>query len=412
MAMSIVFKPKNYSLLFLDMDSFFASVEQQVQPTLREIPVGVAPYTGDTGCIIAASKEAKKLGIKTGCLVGDAKKIYPKIKIVESRPALYSIYHKEIKKVLEKITPFYQPLSIDEFSVKLSPREQNQVSAKNIAIKIKDQIKNQVGDWLTCSIGVGPNRFLAKMAGESRKPDGITILSIEKIAEFYKSLKSLRDITGINYKMEENLKKININSPISLYNCSLDYLKRYLKHWGRLWYFRLRGYEIDEYSTPAKSISHSHVLAPELRNKQGAQAVLRKLLFKIGYRLRDKKYKAKGICVYIRFYNRQGFKKTISVPPFFDDFSLQKHTFKILEDCDWDSIPSFVYASVYNLESNYQKQINLFDKYEKIGRISRALDDISKTYGPDSIIPASLIGYFETAPDRISFGSPNYEIRS
>jgi hypothetical protein len=98
-AMGII-SPKDYQTLFLVMNSFFASVEQQVRPDLRGRPIGVTPYTGDSGCIIASSYEAKKMGVKI-CRVGEAKKICPQIKIIESRPALYMIYHKEIRKVIE-----------------------------------------------------------------------------------------------------------------------------------------------------------------------------------------------------------------------------------------------------------------------------------------------------------------------
>ena len=95
-------QPINYSNLFLDMNAFFASVEQQVQPSYRSRPICVAPYTGNTGCCIAKSYEAKDCGVQTGVSVGEAKKLCPQILILESRPELYMFYHREIIKVLEK----------------------------------------------------------------------------------------------------------------------------------------------------------------------------------------------------------------------------------------------------------------------------------------------------------------------
>jgi len=405
-------KPKDYQILFLDMNSFFASVEQQVQPTLRGIPVGITPYTGDTGCIIAASYEAKNQGVKTGTLVGEAKKICPKIKIIESRPALYTIYHQEIKKVLKNLTPFYQPLSIDEFLINLSPSEQNHQSSKNLALKIKREIYSSVGDYLKCSIGIGPNRFLAKMAGESQKPNGLTILNLKNLKDFYQKMPQLTNITGINCRLEKHLKKFQIDSPIRLYKTPLIRLRQTLNHLGRVWYYRLRGYEVDNWKSKTKTIGHSHVLAPEFRNQLGAKSVLKKLIYKVGYRLRKGDFNARGISVGIQFMNRTGFYKTKAVPQFSDNASLNHWTFEVLKECKWLAKPILVSVSVFNLEKSGNMQISIFEDLEKSKKISQTLDRLSDEYGPQVIFPASIFNAKESAPDRIPFGQPRYDIRN
>jgi len=445
--------PSDYKVLFLDMNSFFASVEQQVQPTLRGLPLGVAPYTGDSGCIIAASKEAKAMGIKIG-RIGEAKMLCPKLKIVESRPALYMLYHKEIKKVIESFTPYFIPLSIDEFALFLTPREQNYQSAVKLGQDLKRSIKEKVGDYLTCSVGIGPSKFLAKMAGERRKPDGLTVVRLNELKSFYAELK-LTDITGINWRMEQVLKIFYINSPTDFFNCSLVKLRERLNHPGRLWYFRLRGYEVDDHSSPTKTVGHSHVLPPKYRSREGAEAVIHRLIFKTASRLRSENFWAGGVSVRIGFMNlkschcepseilrswmlssvRQSFKEkdklrslsrtlirgkntrndgTFSLSKkttsFCDTKSLTDHIFLLLKKCRWQSRPIYVSISTFNLAKLCGNQISIFSEIEKQKSVSFALDKINDKYGPDTVYPASMHMARDSAPDRIPFGRPRYEI--
>jgi len=395
------------------MDSFFASVEQQVQPPLRGKPVGVAPYTGNTGCIIAASKEAKKLGIKTGFGVGEAKAKCPQIQIIEARPALYLIYHQEIKKVLKKFSPFYEPLSIDEFIIKLSPSEQNYQKSSELGLKIKKEITQKVGDFLTCSVGIGPNRFLAKMAAESKKPDGFSVLKLKDLENFYRSLKDLTDLTGINYRLKKRLNEFRIFTPLELFRKRQAELVRILNHWGKLWYFRLRGYEVDDFNSQTKSIGHSHVLPPDFRNQKSAEAVIRKLIFKTGNRLRRKKLIASGIYVSIHFMDKTTFSLSKKVAPFDDNLSFTKNVFKVLEECSWNAKPIIVSVGVFALNSNYKNhQISIFPEIEKLRKMSKALDCLNDKYGMETIFPASMYLAKKAAPDRIPFGKPRYEIIS
>lgn len=411
--MSITQKPKDFQILFLDMNSFFASVEQQVKPFLRQHPVGITPYVGDTGCIIAASQKAKQSGVKTGTKVGEAKRIDPSIKIIQARPALYMIYHKEIGKVLEGFSPFWQPSSVDEFIIKLTPSEQNWQASFDLACKIKQKIKSQVGDFLTCSVGIGPNRFLAKMVAESQKPDGLTIVKISRLKKFYQDLSKLTNITGINFRLESHLKSFNINSPLQLYQKSLQDLKRTLNHWGRLWYFRLRGYEVDDWTSSTKSVGHSHVLVPELRTREGAENTIKKLIVKAGYRLRKKQFLAKGISISIKFVNKTYFARSKAVPAFCDNSSFTKHVFQILNHCLWQTKPLLVAVSAINLlENRNLDQISMFPEIEKSRQISRKLDQIQDKFGPNAIFPASIFNTKDSAPDRIPYGKPKYNIRN
>jgi DNA polymerase-4 len=408
-SMGIALAPKNYSVLFLDMNSFFASVEQQVRPDLRGLPVGVAPYTGDSGCIIAASTEAKKQGVKI-CRITEAKKIIPNIKILEARPALYMIYHQEIKKTIEKFTPFYKVLSVDEFALKLTPSEQNLESSLKLANNLKEAIKKNVGDYLSCSIGIGPNKFLAKMAAERKKPDGLTVVTLDQLSGFYSKIK-LTDITGINFRMEHCLHHFQIKNPLDFYNCPLSYLSEKLGHLGKSWYFRLRGYEVDDFYSKTKTIGHSHVLPPELRSKNAAVSVLRKLVSKAGFRLRKENYQASGVYLSVGFINKSSFHLSKKSPaPFSDDWTFWENVLILLTKCSWNALPIHISVGTFGLMEKNATQISIFKEIEKRQNLAEALDEINDQFGADTVMPASMMKAGKTAPDRIPFGKPRYDI--
>lgn len=407
--MNLSQKPKDYAVLFLDMNAYFASIEQQVQPPLRGKPVGIAPYTGNTGCIIARSYEAKKWGIGVGDLVLDAKNKCPKIQIVEARPALYHLYHKEIFKVLENHSPFCTPLSIDEFLIRLTGSDCSKEKSLKIALDIKKDIK-KVGDFLTCSIGIGPNYFLAKIAGESKKPDGLTLVCLNNLDNFYRSLE-LRDLPGINFQMEAQLAKLGIFKVIDFYQKDLISMSKFFGHPGKAWFFRLRGYEIDKFEIKNKTCGHSHVLPPELRTKVKAYAVIKKLAQKTGYRLRKQNLWASGVSISIHFLGGGGYTQTKRTNYFNDSFTFIKEIDHLFQKCPQRN-PLYVSVTALGLIKNCGRPISIFPKIEKLKIISLALDQINDIYGANTIYPASVFEAKNAAPDRIPFGTPRYDIRN
>ncbi len=154
------------------MNSYFATVEQQANPFWRGKPVGVCAYLSANGCIIASSIEAKELGIKTGCLVKEARRIYPDIILVENQPDKYRWVTGQIFQILRQHSDKVEPYSIDESFVELTGYVKDYQGAKEMAKQIQQEIKDQVGEWLKCSIGLSYTRYLAKLAltaGESAR---------------------------------------------------------------------------------------------------------------------------------------------------------------------------------------------------------------------------------------------------
>jgi DNA polymerase-4 len=191
--------------LFVDMNSYFASVEQQLTPGLRGKPTVVVPVMADSTCCIAASYEAKGYGIKTGTKVAEARRLCPDLEIVESRPEIYIEMHHKIWSAVNSVLPVEKVLSIDEMACRLTGRQTDYDNAVSIGRRVKEAIKEQVGEYVKCSLGLAPNRFLAKVATDMEKPDGFTVITKEDLPHKLYSL-SLTDLPGIGKRMHKRLK--------------------------------------------------------------------------------------------------------------------------------------------------------------------------------------------------------------
>ena len=190
--------------LFLDMDNYFASVEQQARPELRGKPVGILPVMSEGSCCIAASYHAKRRGIKTGTRVYDARRICPEVQFVAARPDYYVKVHKRILTAVDSVVPIDKVWSIDEMAVKLLGKEREPDEAMQIGRRIKAAVCDAVGECLTCSVGLAPTRLLAKVACELDKPDGLCALPLEKLPGAIDKLQ-LTDLPGINVGIRARL---------------------------------------------------------------------------------------------------------------------------------------------------------------------------------------------------------------
>ena len=205
--------------LFLDLNSYFASVEQNDRPELRGKPVAVVPMMTDGTCANAASYAAKAYGIKTGTKIYEAKQMCPQLVCVLARHDIYTQYHHKILDATDKHVPVTKTWSIDEFHCDLMGQEKRPENARLLAMNIKKQIWKDVGPSINCSIGIAPNSFLAKVATDLQKPDGLVLLAPEDLPGRLFDL-TLRDLPGINVRMEERLNKAKIFTVKDLCNTS------------------------------------------------------------------------------------------------------------------------------------------------------------------------------------------------
>ena len=273
---------------FVDMNSFFASVEQQERKELRGRPVIVAPLLSDSTCAIAASAEAKSLGIGTGTPIRKAKRICPEIRVVEARPKVYLDYHAAILEELDAIFTSVKPLSVDEMACRVGRIHGGR--ERELCLLVKERFRKRLGEMMSCSTGVAPNVFLAKVAAEMQKPDGLTILREADLPGTLFGL-HLLDLPGIGPRMATRLERSGIRTVAQLYAASAADLRM---AWGSVvgarWWYMLRGSLEADYGAylpeVRKSVGHSHVLPPEFRTVEGGKAILMRLFSKALERLR------------------------------------------------------------------------------------------------------------------------------
>jgi DNA polymerase IV len=277
--------------LFLDLNAFFASCEQQENPALRGQPVIVAQTLTDSAVAIAASYAAKAFGIKTGTLVRDARQLCPAVIPVQANHRLYTEYHERILKAVDTCLPVEKVMSIDEMACRLMSTECQVDAARELALKVKRALREQVGECLICSIGIAPNVFLGKVGSDLQKPDGLVVITYDDLPGILLGLE-LQEIYGIGERMEERLHRAGIFTVAELWRASPMRLRRV---WGGinglLFHQMLHGVDIQPPSSRfAKSMGHQHVLEPELRTNDGAANFARHLLTKAAERLRRGDY--------------------------------------------------------------------------------------------------------------------------
>ncbi len=295
--------------LLVDFNSYFASCEQQARPELRGKPVGVVPMLADSTCLIAASYEAKAFGVKTLTNVGEAKKAIPDIQLVVARHELYIDFHHKAVAAVDEIAPVRKVLSIDEMVCDLPSGYKTVERARELAGDIKKNMAEKVGEYLKVSIGLAPNTFLAKLASNMQKPDGLVVLEEHDVPEKILHL-PLRALNGIGHNMELRLNEHRIMTIADLYRQTSAQLRTV---WGGVggerFYAKLRGQEVEEIHNEMGSIGHSHVLAPELRNAADAFAVLHRLTQKAAMRLRKAQHYAARMQVKVKFINAPSWER-------------------------------------------------------------------------------------------------------
>ena len=296
-------KPDTIERLYLDFDGFFASVEQQARPGLRGIPVGVVPFQDvETTCVIAASKEAKRFGVKNVMNVAEARRLCPGIVLVPQSPDLYRRAHNTLIAEISAVIPVDAVKSIDELTCRLDAAQRHQPEA--LAARIKERIARYVGPHVTCSIGFAPNRQLAKIAGKQNKPDGVTIWHPADVPRVLHPL-PFSDIPGIGERMQHRLYRFGI---VSMEQVTSLQPKHMRKIWGnvtgeRLWY-ALHGYDIQAPSSGRGMFGHGRVLPPELRSMQKAEPIARMLVVKAARRMRNAGYYASSLMIWCSSFER------------------------------------------------------------------------------------------------------------
>lgn len=399
--------------LYVDFNSYFASVEQQLQPKLRGRPIAVLPVMVETTCCIAASYEARRCGVKTGTLVSDARKLCPDIHFVEARPAVYVELHHKLVEAVESCLHVERVLSIDEMVCHLTGSERQRGRALDLAQQIKRAIAERVGSELRCSIGIAPNVFLAKVASDMKKPDGLIVIEDKDLPACLFGLE-LRDLCGIGKAMEQRLHRGGIRTVRQLCTASREKLRL---AWGSVEgervYAQLRGEEVPGLPSQRGSVSHSHVLPPELRTPQAAYSVLHRLLQKAAMRLRSYGCIAGAMHVKIRFRGRDGWDNQALFEPTNDTLRLLEVLQRLWQDFPGGNRaqPLSVAVALSRLDEQENQIRSLFDTGRPHDQLNAVIDSINLRYGRNALYFGGAHTALLAAPMRIAFGHiPNLEV--
>jgi DNA polymerase-4 len=394
------------AIMHIDLNSCFASVEQQANPFLRGKPVAVAAFITDRGCILAASVEAKQLGIKTGMRVMDGRAIYPKLIVLPPDPWKYRNVHLKLRKLISGYTSDFSPKSIDEFV--LNMKDYPKLLSGNmtrIGMEIKQRIKREVGEWLTVNVGIAPNRYLAKVAAGLNKPDGLDEINKSNFLNVYSKLK-LTDLTGIKEANAARLNGMRIYSVLDFYQAPVWRLKAaFHSITGLYWHLRLSGYEVDDIEFGRRSYGNSVALGRNLSTPFELSPVLARLTEKMCSRLRGAGYAAGGIHLMLVYKNGSVWHKGRLLPqPQFDSKDFYKAAFRLLVEAGPNSPVLNIAVSCFNLTRLETLQLNMFEDMNKKQNLVRALDTVNERWGGFTVGSAKSFGGAKMVLDRIAFG--------
>lgn len=393
--------------MHIDLNSCFATAEQQAYPPLRGKPLVIAAYTTANGCVLAPSIEAKRFGIKTGMTVRDAQLLCSNVIVRDPDPQLIRDVHLKFKKVINNYSPDVSPKSIDELVINFEGTLALKRGLTEIGMEIKNKIRKDVGEWISCNIGIAPNRFLAKLAASLHKPDGLDVITYENLKEIY-SLCTLIDLNGINTKFQARLNAFGIFNPLQFLEASLDTLKGrvFQSINGYYWYLRLRGWEIDAVDFGRKSFGQSYALKEQTDDPAKLTRLLMKLTEKMGRRLRRNNYQAYGVHVSLVYTDATFWHmgRTFPIPLYSTGDLYRKAVWILNKQPVWKPVRDLA-VSCFHLEATKPEQLDLFDsEAAKDKKVTHAVDAINNKFGEFVVTPALMMDMDRVIIDRIAFG--------
>ena len=387
----------NKRIIFhIDMDSYFASVEQQANPQLRGKPIVVSGKEGSRSVIVAASREAKVFGVKTAMLQHEAKRLCPNLTFVEGDGAKYSATTKKFLEIFKGVTDKMEVFSIDEAFLDVSGHAKSFADAEKLALQIKEDLRREVGECVTCSVGIAENKLLAKLASDMRKPNGIFFITNKNLNQVFREIK-LTDFCGIGPRIFKRLDSLGYDTVVRLQRAHLQVLvSEFGPHYGQKLYNMVRGIDhepvVSYLEAPeVKSVGRSHTLPYNTFEKEKILSVMLHLCEKIGRELRRKKLAGKTVVVYWRYPDFTHGGKRITFSRHVND-SLKLFEFgkQVLQNFRLPKAIRLVGVHVSNLTEAYTQR-SLWEAERKMQDLLPALDKINDTYGELTVKPAYLL---------------------
>lgn len=398
-------------VMHIDLNSCFATVEQQARPLLRGKPVAVTNRLTPNACVVAASYEAKTLGIKVGMGFLGAKVLAPALIMVETDPPKYHYVYQKLVNIMKSYSPNVTMKSIDEGIVDFHGMERVQKRPlEEIGHEIKQRLKDEVGSWMKCNIGIAPNRFLAKLAAGLHKPDGLDVISHTNLRAVLSGLE-LTDLHGIAERNKARLNAAGIYAPLQFLDAPAAVLRRrvFKSVCGDDWYQRLRGYEVDDREFSTKTVGRQYVLENTRLDEPTLNSRLLYLCETTGRKLRYKGLCARGVFVYARYstgdywYERKMFKST-----FFSNAEVYRRAMLLFNRRPRDAYVREIGVSCYMLSPSSRSQLSLLEEINCETWLTEAVDRINEQFGEFTITYASSAASKAIIKQKIPFGTTRY----
>jgi DNA polymerase-4 len=398
-------------IMHIDLNSCFATVEQQARPMLRGRPIAIVNRRTDKTAIVTASYEAKKMGVKVGMKLREAKILCPDIIGLESDPSKYRYVYHKLLDIMRDYSAHVTMKSIDEGVIDFH----NTTAAMQgrdlveIGMEIKQRLKDEIGVWMRCNIGIATNRFLAKTAAGLHKPDGLDEITPQNIRAVLGELK-LTDLTGIASRNEKRLNSVGIMTPLQLLDTDSTTLHRvvFKSVVGDWWHKRLRGWEVDDVSTDIKRVGRQYVLESFSLSYEEILQRLHHLCESVGSRMRSQGKSARGIYVYAKTLERGYWHaSSLSSLPFSSDQTIYAQALRLFQKAP-DGMKE-IGIHCYELEPIEDSQLSLFnDQIVREQQVTHAIDGINKRWGDRTIHSADTLGTGIYVHTKIPFGSTRY----
>lgn len=393
--------------MHIDLNSCFASVEQQANPLLRHKPLAVVHSDAPYGCILAPSVEAKLWGVKTGMTLAEGRERCPWLISRVADPPKYRQIHAQFAKLLDDYSDHVVSKSIDEFVLTL-PSCRGDLYGRpcdllGITTDIKSRIKAEIGDYLRVSIGLSTNQILAKLASGLHKPDGFDIIDSNNYLKIFESI-DLQEFCGINVRNEARLNRVGIFTPLQFYQASRQTLHSAFESvLGDYWYSRLRGYEVDDVEFSTKSFGQSYVL-PRPMSYEEWRPILAKLISKAARRLRSAGYTASGVHLALRFGNHthwhKGHKQDGSL---YTDADLLAAALSLYNSFAPQQSVKKIAVTCFGLTTD-SSQLSCLTDLTKTKSLTQALDSLNNAWGEYTVSYGSFMGSQGHVRDAIAFG--------
>lgn len=398
-------------IMHIDLNSCFATVEQQARPMLRGKPVAIVNRRTEHTAIVTASYEAKEKGVKVGMKLKEARILCPDIIALESDPSKYRYVYHRLLDIMRDYSAHVTMKSIDEGVIDFHDASPDILERDLVEVgyEIKRRLKEEIGVWMRCNIGIATNRFLAKTAAGLHKPDGLDVITSQNIEDVLKGMK-LTDLTGIAHRNEHRLNSVGIYTPLQFLEASTVTLHRivFKSVVGEWWYKRLRGFEVDDGETQMGRVGRQYVLERfDLTYDEVVQR-LHHLCESVGGRMRTQQKSARGVYVYAKTLDRHYWhSSTLSPLPFFSDRAIYAQALQLFSKAP-DNLRE-IGIHCYDLSDFEDSQLSFFaDDITRERQVVNAIDTLNQRFGERTVHSADTLKTGIYVNTKIPFGSTRY----